>query len=257
MQSLLNWVGPLIIIDNGPEDDNWKEDEEKIQIQIQYWCTYYQDRDKRYPFTTDMRGHNLLTHLIATKRKLLHINRCMMEKFATTTTTTITNTMNNGNVCVVPEEFVNNYDGDDAMDVIIQIVQGLYAHKPTLRTKGVTWSTKEYSHPGLQRMYLRMKSIQRFTKVWSLLERAEALGCLTLHLNIVEIACIVHVPHLYNNNWICFTHSINSYISKHFTIERLLPHCRCCCHCRCQLCHTSSSHYFLSFTIIIVIGHTL
>jgi hypothetical protein len=37
-------------------------------------------------------------------------------------------------------------------------------------------STEEYGHPGLQRMYLRMKSIQRFTEIWSLLERCEALG---------------------------------------------------------------------------------
>jgi hypothetical protein len=47
MQSLLSWLGPLIIIDNGPKDDDWKEDEEKKQIQ--YCCTYYQDGDKRYP----------------------------------------------------------------------------------------------------------------------------------------------------------------------------------------------------------------
>ncbi|KAL7541719.1 hypothetical protein ACHAXR_011153 [Thalassiosira sp. AJA248-18] len=64
----------------------------------------------------------------------------------------------------------------NAKDVIIRIGQGLYAHKPTLRTKGVTWSTEEYSHPGLQRMYLRMKSIQRFTEIWCLLERSAAIG---------------------------------------------------------------------------------
>ena len=64
----------------------------------------------------------------------------------------------------------------NAKDVIIRIGQGLYAHKPTLRTSGVTWSTEEYSHAGLQRMYLRMKSIQRFTEVWCLLERCDMLG---------------------------------------------------------------------------------
>jgi hypothetical protein len=170
IQSLLSWVGPLIIIDNNgrpqeDDDSNRKKDDEeetkKNYFTQQYSCTYYQDRDKRYPFTTDKRGYDLLSCLMLTNRKLLHINRCMIEKFGTTNNTDDDN---------------NNNVDDDAMDIIIRIGQGLYAHKPTLRTSGVTWSTEEYSHPGLQRMYLRMKSIQRFTEIWSLLERAESLG---------------------------------------------------------------------------------
>ena len=167
IQSLLSWVGPLIIIDNNgrpyeDDDSNRKKDDDTEtktnHIPQQYSCTYYQDRDKRYPFTTDKRGYDLLSYLMLTNRKLLHINRCMIEKFGNR------NTDDNNNV------------DDDTMDVIIRIGQGLYSHKPTLRTRGVTWSTEEYSHPGLQRMYLRMKSIQRFTEIWSLLERAESLG---------------------------------------------------------------------------------
>jgi len=186
IQSLLSWVGPLIVIDDDgrSEDDDKgkKDDDDETKKQItQYSCTYYQDRDKRYPFTTDKRGFNLLTYLMITNRKLLHINRCMIEKFGTTATT-ITGSDDNPEELFVDDDDDdnnNNDDGDiddDAMDIIIRIGQGLYAHKPTLRTKGVTWSTEEYSHPGLQRMYLRMKSIQRFTEIWSLLERAEALG---------------------------------------------------------------------------------
>ena len=37
----------------------------------------------------------------------------------------------------------------------------------------VTWSDEEYGHPGLQHMYLRYKSFQRFTETYALLERAE------------------------------------------------------------------------------------
>lgn len=191
IRSILSWVGPLIVIDNygHSEDDTTnrkeEENEETNKNITKYSCTYFQDRDKRYPFTTDKRGYDLLTYLMITNRKLLHINRCMIEKFGTTTTTTIKLITNNNSDGVSSEEFFvddddNNNNGDDddidAMDIIIRIGQGLYAHKPTLRTKGVTWSTEEYSHPGLQRMYLRMKSIQRFTEIWSLLERAESLG---------------------------------------------------------------------------------
>jgi hypothetical protein len=222
-------VGPLVILqqqngekedddDHDDDDDDDDDKEEKTTKQTTkmihhttyYRCTYYQDREKRYPFTTNERGYNLLVRLMMTNSELLRINRRMIEKLGGTststrsTTTTIASTVNNndgsgnvsGNVNVsssvvgLLEEFAdddnnnnnnNNNDGDnndddDATDVIIRIGQGLYAHKPTLRTRGVTWSTEEYSHPGLQRMYLRMKSIQRFTEIWSLLERAKALG---------------------------------------------------------------------------------
>ena len=71
---------------------------------------------------------------------------------------------------------------DTTPDVLIRIGHGLYSDKPTLRTKGVTWSTEEYSHPGLQRMYLTLKSIQRFTETWALLERSAAIGVFDDHL---------------------------------------------------------------------------
>ncbi|KAL3767649.1 hypothetical protein ACHAW5_006887 [Stephanodiscus triporus] len=162
VRSLSSWVGPLVVIDGVDGRDATKR------------CTYYQDRDKRYPFHTDERGFGLLTRLMETNFELLRINRGMIEEGAAKMTTS-----------AVGDE--SNRDGDgrdntvgcdcyDAKDVIVRIGQGLYAHKPTLRTRGVTWSTEEYSHPGLQRMYLRMKSIQRFTEIWSLLERSEAMG---------------------------------------------------------------------------------
>jgi len=135
--SLQSWVGPLI---DGKQ------------------CTYYQDRDKRYPFYTNEAGYNLLQQLMERNKALLHINHKLLEERAS------------------KEAYDGVQEEEVKKDVIIRIGQGLYAHKPTLRTKGVTWSTEEYSHPGLQRMYLRMKSIQRFTEVWCLLERCYMLG---------------------------------------------------------------------------------
>ena len=53
----------------------------------------------------------------------------------------------------------------------------IYTLKPTLHSKAnVTWSTEEYGHAGLQRMYLRFKSFQRFTETYGMLERAYACG---------------------------------------------------------------------------------
>ena len=57
----------------------------------------------------------------------------------------------------------------------------LYEEKPNLRRGHQTgeigtWSDKEYSLPGFQWMYLRMKSWQRFTETWACLERCAHAG---------------------------------------------------------------------------------
>ena len=44
---------------------------------------------------------------------------------------------------------------------------------PRNSNKG-TWSDDEYAHPGMQAVYLRLKSFQRFTESWALFERAGA-----------------------------------------------------------------------------------
>ena len=68
----------------------------------------------------------------------------------------------------------------------------IYRNKPTFkRTRDskefgdaqfVTWSQEEYANLGLQRQYLKLKSYQRFTEAWSLLERADARGLCFLFL---------------------------------------------------------------------------
>lgn len=56
----------------------------------------------------------------------------------------------------------------------------LYSQKPNLGGQGVAWSQEEYNHPGLQRQYVRFKSVQRFTETWSTLERAYNWGMFSL-----------------------------------------------------------------------------
>ena len=179
VRSLSSWVGPLVVVDSDGDDGVG---------QAKKRCTYYQDRNKRYPFVTDERGFSLLTRLMETNRVLLRINRAMIEERAvasggsrTTTTAAVAADRDDDGDGRRAGAFAGGRDDVDvdvgmAKDVIVRVGQGLYAHKPTLRTKGVTWSTEEYGHPGLQRMYLRMKSIQRFTEIWSLLERCETMG---------------------------------------------------------------------------------
>mmetsp|Transcript_30403 Transcript_30403/g.35879 ORF Transcript_30403/g.35879 Transcript_30403/m.35879 type:complete len:287 (-) Transcript_30403:70-930(-) len=50
------------------------------------------------------------------------------------------------------------------------LIAGVAGHKK------VTWSQEEYDHAGMQLMYLKLKSFQRFTETWSMLERCARLG---------------------------------------------------------------------------------
>lgn len=119
-------------------------------------CVYYQDREKVYKFYCHEKGYNLLQDLMASNRALLSLNEDQVAEESRRAT----------------EEGKSSF----TPDVIRRIGQGLYSDKPTLRTKGVTWSTAEYAHPGLEWMYLRMKSLQRFTEIYSLLERCKSRG---------------------------------------------------------------------------------
>ncbi|KAL7428772.1 hypothetical protein ACHAXH_002169 [Discostella pseudostelligera] len=170
IKSLSSWVGPLVAIFNEEYDHQY----DKMMKHTKMICTYYQDREKRYPFYTDERGYQLLHRLLEANYELLRMNHRLIGECAVAFRLENPNIASKDKVLEGGESSCDNYV--DAKDVIIRIGRGLYAHKPTLRTKGVTWSTEEYSHPGLARMYLRMKSIQRFTEIWCLLERSAALG---------------------------------------------------------------------------------
>ena len=110
-------------------------------------CTYFQDRNKRWPFTCTKRGYDLLQRLLDFNTELLVVNKKLIDSTRDPRYTTM-------------------------------IGEGIYEVKPSLKCFGTTWSQEEYGHPGLQRMYLLLKSFQRFTETYATLERAEAAGLL-------------------------------------------------------------------------------
>ena len=63
---------------------------------------------------------------------------------------------------------------DNEIDRIIEKGVKIYDEKPSSKKPGkkVTWSQDEYANLGLQREYIRYKSIQRFTETWEMLRRA-------------------------------------------------------------------------------------
>lgn len=113
-------------------------------------CTYYQDIRKKWKFYTDEEGFKLLYNLQTILKKLLNHNM---------------NLIKNKN---------KNYQK------IIDDGYKIYINKSSLKKNSnkygsgeyVTWTDKEYNHLGLQRQYLVVKSFQRFTEIWSLLERS-------------------------------------------------------------------------------------
>lgn len=116
---------------------------------------YFQDIDRQWAFHTDMkRGLPLLQGLVRTCNLCIRRNDDLLRQVSN------------------PQQLIE--EGKD-----------IYRNKPTfVATKDlecgdsqkVTWSQLEYGHIGVQRMYLKLKSYQRFTEAWSLMERADAQG---------------------------------------------------------------------------------
>ena len=116
---------------------------------------FYQDRGRKYPFKAGPEALPLLRGLLSTNHRVFAINRVIVEA-----------------------------TGDAAET--IRHGEDLYANKPTMKAHhGAlgTWSDEEYAHPGLQAVYLRLKSFQRFTESWALFERAARRGVFDKYLN--------------------------------------------------------------------------
>eukprot|EP00900_Chrysochromulina_parva_P024422 jgi/Chrpa1/6613/Chrysochromulina_OHIO_Genome00003637-RA len=114
---------------------------------------YFQDEGRKYPFTAGPEALPLLRGLLATN---VRVNQLSRERIEAT--------------------------GD--VEATIRHGEALYVDKPTMKSsrgKG-TWSDDEYAHPGLQAIYLRLKSLQRFTESWALYERAARCGVLDRYL---------------------------------------------------------------------------
>lgn len=145
---------------------------------------YFQDRRKQYAFACGGAGCGLLAHLASATTPLLRINAALVEAAAA--------------------------QGGLSCEHLCAEGERLYADKPNLKVTcalygmpslpfsrvvspavlptvfiatclpmyvwqtrgGGTWSDEEYGHLGLQGIYLRLKSVQRFTEAWALCERA-------------------------------------------------------------------------------------
>ena len=70
------------------------------------------------------------------------------------------------------------------LDPKTQLQEGfnIYDKKPS-QHKGITWSDEEYQHLGFQSIYIKTKSIQRFTETYNLLIRAYNQGYLDQYLS--------------------------------------------------------------------------
>ena len=91
-------------------------------------CTYFQDRRRKWPFTTTAAGKEHLQALVVANAALRAQNAELLAAA--------------GESSAVAAEG-----------------ERLYVEKPTLRgDANVTWSYDEYGHPGLQLYYLKLKS---------------------------------------------------------------------------------------------------
>ena len=119
---------------------------------------YFQDRGRKYPFSAGPEALPLLRGLLATNNRVFAINKSIVDA-----------------------------TGD--AKATIRHGEALYADKPTMKAHhGAlgTWSDEEYAHPGLQAVYLRLKSFQRFTESWALFERAARRGIFERYLTPLE-----------------------------------------------------------------------
>jgi len=110
---------------------------------------YFQDRNKRWPFATCERGAALLDGLFADARKV---------------------------IAILDDKLAREHADVASRARVLSQGKEIYAKKPNIRAADVTWSQEEYNHIGLQREYVKYKSVQRFTETWACMERAEAIG---------------------------------------------------------------------------------
>jgi hypothetical protein len=175
--------------DLGPDDTlrlppaiAWDTDRMVLMDPVSGRCVYYQDKGKRYRFITDAEeGMPLLCDLVTTNRSLLEKNEEIMAQ--------------RGDPMSLKQEGYHIYSEKPTLKSAVSTAS---LHSQRIRVSSlllssrlhgvhfrvrfqslhmpqanVTWSDEEYGHPGLQHMYLRYKSFQRFTETYALLERAE------------------------------------------------------------------------------------
>jgi len=111
-------------------------------------CIYFMDRRKRYPHKTNSVGYQILQKLMDRNEKVLAVNHAVIEEKS-------------------PNPFKTASEGER-----------LYVQWKNMLAKGreSKWSDRDSAHPGFQRMYLHLKSIQALAETWTMLERIDASG---------------------------------------------------------------------------------
>ena len=118
-------------------------------------CEYFQDRNKRWPFRCDDEGYTLLARLLHAATPVV---KAVQAKIDTKCDVT------------------NDPESKARATKIVMEGQNIYARKPNMGEHDVTWSQSEYGHLGLQKEYIRYKSVQRLTEAWACLQRAYRNG---------------------------------------------------------------------------------
>ena len=118
-------------------------------------CEYFQDRNTRWPFHCDDEGYRLLARLLRAATPVVGAVQAKIDA-----------------ACDVE----GRPDGRAAADAVVAEGQRIYARKPNMGEHDVTWSQLEYGHLGLQKEYIRYKSVQRLTEAWACLQRAKRAG---------------------------------------------------------------------------------
>jgi hypothetical protein len=110
---------------------------------------YYTDIDKKWTNKTDNKGLRLLLICCKEAQRMLKINK--------------------GDI------------SNKKYNKIIKTGKAIYKEKSSLNSGGPTWSYDEYSNVGLLYWYLLVKSLQRFTENWNLINRFDNI---TPHIEI-------------------------------------------------------------------------
>jgi hypothetical protein len=122
-------------------------------LSVKYFC----DQAKKWPFDTDRAGLVQLCHLVRINREPLALCQQLIESEG------------KGNAEKVRR------DGKTMYTEKKHLIQGIAGQEK------VTWSQDEYAHPGMQLVYLSLKSWQRFTETWAMLERSHNIGFFEAH----------------------------------------------------------------------------
>jgi hypothetical protein len=126
----------------------------------QYYCD--QQKREKWAFHTDRLGLEMLCHMVRENQPALEACQGLIEAAGA-------EAGRQGGAKAVLDEGRSIYTEKK------HLIQGVEGHKK------VTWSQEEYAHAGMQLMYLTLKSWQRFTETWALMERATRLGLLEPH----------------------------------------------------------------------------